>query len=321
MQLSHLEEFVELAQCLNFSKAARKLNISQSALSKHILALEKECGAELLARSSVQVRLTPEGSVLFEEALSIIEAHNHALHRIAEMKKTHPPLSVGGLYLNINIVGFINTIARTLKSTDEHLHLVYNNASDRPFCDLVASGEVDVAFTILDPDDPLPPGVERLHLFDDPLVAIMDPDHPLAKKDRLSLKDLNRQKMLAPAGSYFIAGAKLAHTLLERHGSRPLYESVRLQTMQEFPLIDVGDSILMVEESLQKQQMSYGPYRVLHFEEEDARFPFYVVFRSSPRTEVTQRFVDALRGESEKFRAAGGAAGATGIAGAAGTAL
>lgn len=304
MQLSHLEEFVELAQCLNFSKAARQLNISQSALSKHVLALEKECGAELLARSSVQVRLTPAGSVLFEEALSIIEAHDHALRRIAEMKKVHPPLSVGGLYLNINIVRFINAIGRSLKSSDEQLHLVYNNASDRPFSYLVASGEVDVAFTILDPDDPLPAGVERLHLFDDPLVAIMSPDHPLAEKDVLSLKDLNRQKMLAPAGSYFIAGAKLAHKILERHCVRPLWESVRLQTAQDFPLIDVADSILVVEESLQKQQMSFGGYRIAHFAEDDARFPFYALFRNSPRSEATQRFIDALRRESQEFQAA-----------------
>lgn len=303
MQLSHLEEFVELAQCLNFSKAARKLNISQSALSKHVLALEKECGVELLARSSVQVRLTPEGSVLFEEALSIIDAHQHALQRIAEMRKAHPPLSIGGLYLNTNIVRFINAIMRALKGNGEQLHLVYDNAGDRPFCDLVASGEVDVAFTILDPDDPLPAGVERLHLFDDPLVAIMGPDHPLAKKDLLSLKDLNRQKMLAPAGSYFIAGAKLAHKILDRHGARPLYESVRLQTAQDFPLIDVGDSILVVEESLQKQQMAHGGYRIVRFTEEDARFPFYAVFRSSPRNETTLRFVDALRRESEGYRA------------------
>ena len=47
MNIETCREFIELAQCLNFTKAAGNLNITQPALSKHMLALEKEFGIEL----------------------------------------------------------------------------------------------------------------------------------------------------------------------------------------------------------------------------------------------------------------------------------
>lgn len=50
MNIESCREFIELAQCLNFTEAAGNLNITQPALSKHMLALEKEFGIELLDR-------------------------------------------------------------------------------------------------------------------------------------------------------------------------------------------------------------------------------------------------------------------------------
>ncbi|MDR1713676.1 MAG: LysR family transcriptional regulator, partial [Coriobacteriales bacterium] len=44
MQIETFREFIELAQCLNFTEAAKRLNMTQPGLSKHILALEKDLG-------------------------------------------------------------------------------------------------------------------------------------------------------------------------------------------------------------------------------------------------------------------------------------
>ena len=63
MRIEHLREFRILASTLSFTEAARKSFVSQSVLSKHISAMEKELGHKLVTRSRAGVSLTPEGEV------------------------------------------------------------------------------------------------------------------------------------------------------------------------------------------------------------------------------------------------------------------
>lgn len=58
-----VEEFLELVNYMNFTVAARKLNLTQSALSKHIAALEKEFDVVLVDRSKQQIELTQQGRI------------------------------------------------------------------------------------------------------------------------------------------------------------------------------------------------------------------------------------------------------------------
>ena len=61
MNSQEITAFVTIAETLSFSKAAEKLIISQPALSKQIINLEKELGYELFHRNKREVRLTEKG--------------------------------------------------------------------------------------------------------------------------------------------------------------------------------------------------------------------------------------------------------------------
>ena len=61
MEIGTIQEFVVLAECLNFSEAASRLFISQSSLSKHIKALEQELGVALFERTTRSIRLSGAG--------------------------------------------------------------------------------------------------------------------------------------------------------------------------------------------------------------------------------------------------------------------
>ena len=73
MHIEYLREYIELAQCLNFTEAARRSCITQSALSKHLVSIEKEFGTELVARDRHSVELTQAGHALLQEALAICD--------------------------------------------------------------------------------------------------------------------------------------------------------------------------------------------------------------------------------------------------------
>ena len=77
MELRHLEYFVAVAAELNFSRAAQRIHVVQSALSASVSRLEKELGIELFDRSKRQITLTAAGVVFLERAREVI----HTAHR------------------------------------------------------------------------------------------------------------------------------------------------------------------------------------------------------------------------------------------------
>jgi DNA-binding transcriptional LysR family regulator len=76
---ARLEAFVAVAEEGGFSAAARRLHISQPALSQTINALERQLGTDLLVRRATGVQTTPAGRVMLDEARSLLARHDRLL--------------------------------------------------------------------------------------------------------------------------------------------------------------------------------------------------------------------------------------------------
>jgi DNA-binding transcriptional LysR family regulator len=87
--LRHLKYFVAVAEEQHFSRAAIRVGIEQSPLSRAIRALECEVGARLIERSTRGSRLTIAGEILLQHARSIIAAVNYA-HNAVRAAVTNP---------------------------------------------------------------------------------------------------------------------------------------------------------------------------------------------------------------------------------------
>ena len=79
IELRHLRAFVAVAEELSFSRAADRLHISQSALSRQVSSLEKLIGCDLLRRSTHRVELTLAGEALLERTHSLLEGVDEAV--------------------------------------------------------------------------------------------------------------------------------------------------------------------------------------------------------------------------------------------------
>lgn len=73
MEIEHLYEFTVIAKLESFSRAAEELCMSQSSLSKHILALERELGVPLLVRNPRSVGLSQAGAQILPLAAQVYE--------------------------------------------------------------------------------------------------------------------------------------------------------------------------------------------------------------------------------------------------------
>src|SRR5688572_27169959 len=82
MELRQLRYFVAVAETGNISRAAKKLFLTQPALSRQIKALEEEAGQCLLERQAHSIRLTQAGQVLFQEARSLLKQADQVLETV-----------------------------------------------------------------------------------------------------------------------------------------------------------------------------------------------------------------------------------------------
>ena len=91
MNTTQLECFMEVANFLNFSRAAERLRITQPAVSHQISTLEDELGVKLFHRTSKSVRLTPAGDLFTQYAGEILKLSRLSKARIKEPPQSEPP--------------------------------------------------------------------------------------------------------------------------------------------------------------------------------------------------------------------------------------
>ena len=81
MEFKHLEVFVKLVENLSFSAAAEELNISQPTVSLHIKQLEEELDSPLFIRSTRELKITEEGTLLYREAKDLLQQRSSLIDR------------------------------------------------------------------------------------------------------------------------------------------------------------------------------------------------------------------------------------------------
>jgi DNA-binding transcriptional LysR family regulator len=89
MDIRHLRHFIAVAEELHFARAAQRVHIAQSPLSRSIKALELQLGVQLLERTTRTTRLTAAGRVFHMESMRVIEAIERAKARAREMASGH----------------------------------------------------------------------------------------------------------------------------------------------------------------------------------------------------------------------------------------
>src|ERR671915_652154 len=179
----------EVAAHGSFSAAAEALNFTQSAVSQHVAALERETGTQLVERLPRGVRLTEAGSVLVGHADAIIarlESAEDDLANIAGLR--------GG---RLRLVCFQSAGATVVPRAVARFHeqhpdveLSMREAEPDEAGAMLKAGDVDLALVYDHPALTLMPDLELTHLMDDFYDALLPASHPLAERRRLALKDL-----------------------------------------------------------------------------------------------------------------------------------
>lgn len=197
MELRTLHYFTVVAQELNITRAAEKLNMSQPPLSNQIKALEEELGVQLFIRGKRRLELTEEGGLLLRRAVQIQELADKTRQEIASLREG----MTGVIYLSMVEGRAPFLAARWIAGFREEFPLVrYNlwNGSSDDVLDRLHKGLADLA-VIAAPYD-----TEHLEGFPvgrEPWIAMLHPDHPLAQPigDAIPLSSLVGEPLIVPS--------------------------------------------------------------------------------------------------------------------------
>lgn len=176
VELRHLRSFIVLAEELNFTRAAGRLNIVQQALSAQMRQLEDELGAALFVRTTRKVELTPAGRALLEHAPVALRSVESAFDQVRDSVAGER----GSLTLGLVATASLDFTPRVLRNFAEDKPNVNVSIRNVAFDDPtggVRSRQADVALVWRPFDEE---GLACEPLFTDRRVAVLPIDHPLA---------------------------------------------------------------------------------------------------------------------------------------------
>ncbi|MFC4783690.1 LysR family transcriptional regulator [Nocardioides sp. MAHUQ-72] len=208
--------------------AAEALGYTPSAVSQQVKRLERQTGVPLLERVGRGVVLTGHGRHLVDTGarlLADLEEMEAGLHRRAGAVAGQLRLTAFSTAMR----GLVAPVARDLRSAHPDLALVLTEREPWDTIDLVASGQSDVGVVHRWGDVPLavPEHLATTHLARDVAEVVVRVDHPLARRRRVSPRDLVDEDWIAtPEGTIcrqwltrMYAGTgrlpRIAHTSME----------------------------------------------------------------------------------------------------------
>jgi DNA-binding transcriptional LysR family regulator len=196
-ELRLLRYFVAVAEELHFGRAARRLGIAQPPLSTAIKTFERQLGVELLRRTSRSVQLTAAGESLLRGGRRVLAVYAETLSEIeAQARGEQRRLRVG---FDASTLAATTRFVREFCEEQPHIELDLRSLSWGDGLAEVSDGTVDVAVVRLPVADP---SLQCHVLFEEPRVAVMNRNHPLARRDQITLSELRGEALVLPRGTH-----------------------------------------------------------------------------------------------------------------------
>jgi DNA-binding transcriptional LysR family regulator len=264
-----------VAETGSFTKAALVNNVTQSAVSQQISALERIFKSLLIERSKKKIRLTPEGQVLYEYSKQMMQTFESLHSKFQDLKDIiSGTIRIATIY-SIGLHDLPPYVKRFLKNYPTvNIHVEYRRAN-QVYEDVLGS-VVDIGLVAYPTRDSK---LEIIPLRKEPLVVICHPQHPFARHKTVKLKTLADQKIIGFEPD--IPTRKALDKILKEHGVevRHIMEFDNVETVKRAVEIDAGISI--VPEGTVRQEIAKQTLAALPIEDGDFFRPTAALYKKS----------------------------------------
>lgn len=288
MEFRQIQYFLAVAEELNFSRAAERLQIAQPPLSRQIRAFEEELGVELFIRTKRRVELTAAGEAFLEEARQILARVEQGV-RVAQRASRG---EIGRLVVGFEGSSTYDVVPMSLKVYRERFPevelVVYAMTTDEQFQALLA-GRIDIGF-VVSPNNDKKLAIEII--LREPLVVALPENHPLATKKEVRVRDLADEPFITFQRDRGCGLYDQVIAVCRRAGFSPrvIQEADEMQVILGFVAAELG--ITLLSNSAQYFQRPGVVYRTL---QPSTKVALALAWRHEQQSAVLQAFTLVVR--------------------------
>jgi len=235
-----VQAFVAVAELGGFSRAARELHLTQTALTRRVQKLEAYLGLKLLDRTTRRVELSTVGREFLPQARALVQDMTSAVERLKDMSRSGSGQLALACIPSMSshlLPGLIRAYAQAHPGNRIRLH----DGSSSEVRQAVLDGQADLGIALHGEPHP---DLEERALFSDPLVVLCRSPHPLENATEVRWADLHDTELIGV--SSFMATRIFMDYQLARHGIRlqGRYEVQHHATAINLVAAGVGAAIL-----------------------------------------------------------------------------
>lgn len=292
MELRHLRYFVAVAEELHFLRAAQRLHIEQSPLSRAIKALEADVGVRLLERTTRNTRLTHAGEVFLVEARQVLSALAHArasAHGAATGRKGRLRIAFAEGIAQPRLSDLLSEY----RAEASEVELKVTQMPPQQQVTALHAGSLDAGFVFAPVKSN---GIQTDPLWVDPVVAILPSRHPLAAKDQIELKEIADQHLVLCGSDAEIDRTMQMRVALPPTGDSPNMVDYAENQQVQLTLVGAGCAIGLVP-ATHAETIKRPDIVVRAIASPPPLIKTFLVYRTGSSGPVT-RFVERVRSSS-----------------------
>jgi LysR family transcriptional regulator, transcriptional activator of the cysJI operon len=273
MQIESLKVFRDLVETESFTKAAQLNQVTQSAVSQQISALERLFKSLLIERSKKNFRLTREGQMLYEGSKQIVQTYDLLQSKIQEIKGVvSGTIRIATVY-SIGLHELPPYIKKLLKTCPTvNVHVEYRRANQ--VYEDVLGNVVDLGLVSYPEKDHK---LEVVPLWKDKLVLICHPQNRFAKQKSIPLSEL--------AGQHFIGfepdipTRKAVDKIFKEHqvSVQHVMEFDNIETVKRAVEIDAG--VAIVPEATISQELAKRTLAAVQLQDDEFLRPSALIYK------------------------------------------
>ena len=275
--IQQMESLIYLVEEGSFSRAAKRVFLTQPSLTKHIKNLEEAVNARLVNRENMGISLTTEGKIIYDYSRRILKLRDEAKERILRIKENES----GNIFISASTIPATYILPYLLNDfkrlfPDIHAYVQTNDSEET--LGMTLNNQAEIGFI----------GKQTLNrrlnvetLWQDTLVLAVPGNHPWRKKDYVTLDEVSKEPfIIREKGS---ATREILEEYLLKNTDRSLYkfnivcEMGSSEAVKEAIIAGLGASILSIHAI--KRELKQGMLINIPIKDCDIQRYFYLIYK------------------------------------------
>jgi DNA-binding transcriptional LysR family regulator len=196
-RIQQLKGFCYTVQTGSISNAAKKMGLTQAAVTLQIQSLERDLGINLFKRSKQKFTLNEDGRNLYSEAISYIQGIDSLFENFIEKTNNKKLQTVDIASNHVGISYILPKYIKKFKTLNPSVKFKIRNLSKDDSIDRILNDKIDM-FIYPIPSNKIPDELEFFPIVKYQPILLTKKDHPLSKKKKITLSDIEKFETIMP---------------------------------------------------------------------------------------------------------------------------